>query len=134
MLKACRYCGRIHAKDYDCGKKPKRNYAAFQKNAAPTKADRFRWSGAWKNKAEEIKRRDLFLCRACLAELVGTERKYNNRELSVHHIVPLEESFSLRLQEDNLITLCAGHHSMAERGDFPRETLRALAKEKLEPE
>lgn len=134
MLKTCRYCGRIHAKDYDCGKKPKKEYATFKKNRAPSKADRFRWSGAWKNKAEEVKRRDLFLCRACLAELAGTERKYNNRNLSVHHIVPLEEAYLLRLDADNLITLCAGHHRQAEQGEIARETLRALAKEPVRPD
>lgn len=129
MLKACKYCGRIHDKNHDCGKKPKKNHTACKKNAAPTKADRFRWSGAWKRKAEEIKRRDLFLCRACLAELAGTRRKHNGRLLSVHHIEPLETAFELRLLDDNLITLCAGHHRQAEQGEISKETLKRLAKE-----
>ena len=132
MLKACKHCGRVHPKGYDCGSKPKKNYAAFKKNAAPSEADRFRWSGAWKRKAEDIKRRDLFLCRVCLAELEGTERKHNGRDLSVHHIEPLEEAFELRLSDDNLITLCTGHHRRAERGDISRETLKRLAKEPIE--
>lgn len=131
MLKACKHCGRIHDKNHDCGKKPKKNHASFKKNAAPTKADRFRWSGAWKRKAEEIKRRDLFLCRACLAELAGTRRKHNGKDLSVHHIEPLEEAYELRLADDNLITLCAGHHRQAEQGEISKETLRRLTKEPI---
>ena len=130
MLKACQYCGRIHAKDYDCGKKPKKEYKRFRKNADPSQADRFRWSSIWKRKAERIKQRDMFLCRACLAELEGTERKYNSNDLSVHHIDPLEQAYELRLVDSNLITLCSMHHKRAEDGDINKETLKRLTKER----
>lgn len=129
MLKACPYCGRIHAKDYDCGKKPKKEYKRFKKYIDPSQADRFRWSVSWKRKAEQIKQRDLYLCRACLVELEGTERKYNSKDLSVHHIEPLEEVFRLRLVDSNLITLCSLHHRRAESGDIDKATLRRLATE-----
>lgn len=71
MLKSCKYCGRIHAKNFDCGKKPKR-----------------------------IK--------------------------SVHHITQLEQDFELRLENDNLITLCGSCHEEAETGMISKECLRSL--------
>lgn len=49
------------------------------------------------------------------------------RGLSVHHIVPIEEDYSLRLDNDNLITLCSLCHSIAETGGIERRYLRSLA-------
>ncbi|MCI7301310.1 HNH endonuclease [Ihubacter massiliensis] len=129
VLKACQYCGRIHAKDYDCGQKPKKIYKNYKKNTDPSQADRFRWCGAWKRKVEQIKQRDIYLCRACLAELEGTDRKYNGNDLSVHHIEPLEEAYDLRLMDSNLITLCSMHHRQAEDGSIDKATLKRLAAE-----
>ena len=58
--------------------------------------------------------------------LPGTVRQYNSRELSVHHITPLEEDFSKRLDDDNLITLCPSHHSQADHGIIDRAELYRL--------
>ena len=46
--------------------------------------------------------------------------------LSVHHIEPLEEAWDLRLDENNLITLCSHHHEQAEAGKLPRAMLHEL--------
>lgn len=50
----------------------------------------------------------------------------SDTELQVHHIEPLEEREDLRLEEDNLITLCIQHHSMADNGKIPRALLHSL--------
>lgn len=49
-----------------------------------------------------------------------------NLELSVHHIVPLEENFDLALEEENLITLCREHHEQAEKGVLNRAELKMM--------
>ena len=48
-------------------------------------------------------------------------------DLGVHHIVPLMADFDNRLDNDNLITLCASHHRQADAGRIPRAELAALA-------
>lgn len=48
-------------------------------------------------------------------------------DLGVHHIVPLMADFDKRLDNDNLITLCASHHRQADAGRIPRAELAALA-------
>jgi hypothetical protein len=40
--------------------------------------------------------------------------------------VPVEEDYSKRLDNDNLITLCNFHHKMAEAGQIPRDELKKL--------
>lgn len=108
MLKSCKYCGRIHDKTFDCGKKP-----AIKKK--DTKAVRFRNQSIWKKKAEEIKKRDKYLCQVCIRNLYDTDRTLNYMDLSVHHIIPIEKDYEKRLDNDNLITLCRYHHDLAER-------------------
>lgn len=115
MKKACPYCGKIHDKNFKCGKFPK----YFRGN----KEDKFRWSYEWKCKREYIFRRDKYLCRACYCGLSGTLKRLNNQNLSVHHIVPLKADFSKRLDDNNLITLCSAHHEMAENGEISPEIL-----------
>ena len=54
-------------------------------------------------------RRDAHLCKLCLADGLIT-----NHDLSVHHIVPIAQDESRRLDDDNLITLCRRHHELVE--------------------
>ena len=115
MKKACQYCGKIHDKNFRCEKAPE-----YERGNSE---DKFRWSYEWKCKREYIKRRDRYLCRACFCGLQGTLKRLNNSDLSVHHIIPLKIDFSKRLDDDNLITLCAAHHEMAESGEISAETL-----------
>ena len=114
MLKSCKHCGRIHDTKFDCGKKPKRK-------KEPTQINKFRWSRKWSSKREDIKERDNYLCKVC-----KTEGRYNYDDLEVHHIVPLEEDYDKRLDDDNLITLCVAHHKEADRGEISMEYLQEL--------
>lgn len=118
MLKSCYYCGRVHPIGYDCPKKPKRIRKEYD-----TKQVQFRATVSWRKKSKQIQQRDKYLCQACLHEFPGTVHKYNSNNLSVHHIVPLDEDFSRKLDDDNLITLCAGHHKQADMGIIGKNTL-----------
>lgn len=122
MKKACPYCGGIHDRNHNCEKKPE------ILNRTLCKEDIFRWSYDWKMKREYIKRRDNYLCLACLNNVTGTVRRLNNEELSVHHIVPVRTDWELRLDEKNLITLCRKHHEMAEKGQISAEILLKILK------
>lgn len=77
----------------------------------------------------EIRARDKYLCQACIRQLPGTVTQYNYMDLSVHHIVPLQEDWDRRFDNKNLVTLCGLHHEMAERGGITREMLFKIAKE-----
>ena len=118
MNKSCRYCGRTHPIGERCALAPKKWERTRRGSSA---ARSFRSTNAWTQKAIHIKQRDRYLCRVCLAE-----GKLTVDGLEAHHIVPIEEDYDLRLDDDNLITLCSGHHKQADSGQIPREALRAL--------
>lgn len=123
MLKSCKYCGKVHDSRYDCGHKPVR------RKKIRTTQNSFRSTQAWKQKSLEIRERDHYLCQVCLRNLYGTINRYNNRQIEVHHIVPLIEDYDRRLDNDNLISLCTMHHGMAEDADIPREVLTEIARQ-----
>ena len=122
MLKSCQYCGRIHDSKYICKQR------AIKKKQI-TEADKFRWTSKWQKKREEIKKRDLYLCQICIRELYNTVTKYNMEELSVNHNIPLNEDYSKRLDNDNLLTVCDYHHEMCESGEIPREEVQRIINE-----
>ena len=117
MKSVCVYCGKIHDKSFNCGKKPVNRF-----RSKGTNADKFRWTYAWKDKREQIKYRDKCLCRYCLYK-----NKITCDDLSVHHIEPIKERHDLRLEDTNLITLCSSCHSLAEDGKINRTLLHELA-------
>lgn len=85
MLKSCSRCGRIHARGDPCPVKCAKVVEKRNKEIV-----RFRNRQVWKRMREHIKERDKFLCVYCLKKL----QVLNAEELSVHHIVPLEEKGS----------------------------------------
>ena len=122
MLKSCKYCGRIHDSKIICNQKT-------QRKKYNTEADRFRWTSSWKNKREEIKQRDLYLCQICIRELYNTMTKYNTNNLEVHHNIPINENYDKRLDNYNLITVCHYHHELCESGEIPREEIQVIINE-----
>ena len=133
MLKSCKYCGRIHDISVVCEQKQ----AAEQKRRAcqykhDPKIDHFRKSKQWQAIAEHIKHRDRRLCLCCLANLPGTEQRFNSYRLSVHHIVPIKTDWNSRLDNDNLITVCDLHHEMCEKGEIDVEVQRELVRRSKE--
>ncbi|MDE6500786.1 MAG: HNH endonuclease [Ruminococcus sp.] len=117
MKKSCTYCGGVHDVGYVCTKKPH-----FKHNPKRnSREDKFRSSYDWQQKRKSILKRDFYLCRICLAE---SHLTYEN--LSVHHIVSLKNNFDLRLDDNNLITLCNVHHEQAEKGKISADILHNL--------
>lgn len=114
MLKSCKYCGRIHPKNYDCQAKPKRYKSRTQQTD-------IRSTNKWTRKSIEIRERDHYLCRACLAQGV-----INYDGIEVHHIIPLAEDESRAFDDDWLISLCTNHHKAADRGEISREVLHQM--------
>ena len=120
MLRSCKYCGRIHDSKYQCSSRPVRRKIRTKQNS-------FRSTEAWKRKSLEIRERYKYLCQICIRKLYGTTQQYNNREIEVHHIVPIAEDWDGRLDNDNLISLCGRHHEMAEAGKIPQAELKEIA-------
>ena len=132
MLKTCPTCGKLHTFDAVCPKQieNKRQYQASQdrsKYERSGKADRFRSTKAWQRKREEIRSRDLNICRYCFL----VRHKIVSADLSVHHIIPIERDYSKRLSSRNLITLCRECHERAEKGAISADILHKLVVEKL---
>lgn len=121
MLRSCKYCGGIHDPHTICPKKPIYNYGA-KTNRHRSKAGDIRKRNIWKLKSIEIRQRDKYLCRYCL-----TQGKLTAHDLSVHHIVPINEDDALSFENSNLITLCNKCHDLAEHGLIDRELLKDLA-------
>jgi 5-methylcytosine-specific restriction endonuclease McrA len=94
-----------------------------------SQADYFRRSQAWTDKSIEIKKRDKYLCQICIRGLYGTVNKYNYSNLSVHHAIPANVDPDRRLDNYNLITTCAVHHDMMERGTIPYEEVKVIIEE-----
>ena len=116
---SCSRCGRIHPRG-QCPRPATRSRSRGSETR--TDAQRFRSSRTWQRKAEEVKERDKHLCRLCLYNGV-----INFRELSVHHITPINEAKEKRLDNDNLITLCNDCHVKVEGDDQYTDLLRRLA-------
>ncbi len=124
MLKTCSICGRIHDFDKVC-------YNSKYKRS--TKQNKFRSSYIWQEKRDEIRERDMNLCQVCIRDKYNTDYMYNFKSLEVHHIIPIEEDYSRRLDSYNLITLCNMHHRMAEEGIITREELQKIVSEYYDP-
>lgn len=122
MYKTCSICGRIHDINIKC----RRNYPYQKKRTS----DKFRSTYEWKIKREQIKKRDKYLCVACINNIDGTVYKYNYKDLQVHHIESIEEDYSKRLDSLNLITLCPLHHKKAENSLISKKELKKLMEEK----
>ena len=127
-LKSCAYCGRIHPADYICPKKPKMK--AKDNN---TLAGKLRSSYRWQKLRDEVKARDKYICQCCLRNYPGTIRQVEYDDLSVHHIIPIEELAADDIEKafdlNYLITLCDRHHEAAEAGLISKEELIKIAKE-----
>lgn len=130
MLKSCRYCGRVHDSRVICSEKQK----AMRKYPKETQAAHIRSLSRWQKIREYVKRRDNGVCQLCLrnytADNTGSGRRpYEDKDLSVHHIIKLEDDIDKAFDEDNLITLCRTHHEMADAGQISQSILQRIAKE-----
>ena len=122
MLKTCSRCG-IVPYNHVCP------YRVKRKNK--TIANDIRKTNKWHKKSIEIRERDNYLCRICRLNLYNTIRQYNSEDISVHHIVPIEEDNTKAFDNNNLITLCSYHHELAESDEIPKEELLKIVKEDI---
>lgn len=114
MLRSCKYCGKIVEEYHICHYKPK--YEKKDKEIV-----KFRNSKEWKQKRDEIRQRDKNLCRYCLSK---NRLVYN--QIEVHHIIPIKMNFELKLNDNNLISLCRMCHEDAEVGKILKEELKKI--------
>jgi 5-methylcytosine-specific restriction endonuclease McrA len=84
---------------------------------------RFIKSKQWFNKSQEIKLLDSHCCLVCKS-LGIISPVY----LEVHHIIKFRNDSSLRLDNDNLITLCIAHHKQADNNKISINELHRLIK------
>ena len=68
-----------------------------------------------------MKKRDKYLCQVCLNDNI-----YKYDDLQVHHIIPIDKNYDLKLDESNLITLCSYHHKKAEQNKITKKYLYKL--------
>lgn len=121
MLISCSRCGRIHERGACPVGRPSKKRDTQERS--------FRSSRWWTQASIETRKRDRFLCAACEHR---DPPRYVTERLSVHHIVPLAEDYSLRLDPANLITLCPVCHELAEAGAISRADLHRWAVEAME--
>ena len=127
MRKSCIYCGKSHEYNETCPKRAEYRNKYKREYKRDSLADKFRNTRIWREKRAEIQRRDLYICRYCFF----TERKITTSDLSVHHIIPIEKNYNLRLDNGNLITLCRLHHEQAEKGLIKPDILQNLLAQKI---
>ena len=129
MLKACSCCGKLHRFEVECSERiafEQKRQSQYDRNKyryrRDSSADKFRNSKAWQRKRQKIKDRDLNICRYCFLK----HHRIVTAGISVHHIVPIETNFDMRLSDKNLISLCRDCHEKAESKRIPADELKAL--------
>ena len=66
---------------------------------------------------------------------MGTDKQIHSDaegDLQVHHIIPVSENKELRLDETNLITVCAIHHELCESGKITRQQQSELVQQSIQ--
>ena len=58
--------------------------------------------------------------------MYDAKARINSTNLSVHHAISIKENYELRLDNNNLITLCEMHHEMAEDRRIPLAVIQEI--------
>lgn len=122
-LKTCTYCRKIHGKEINC--MAKRGYYREKNSRYEKDKDyiKFIKSKQWYNKSQEIKLLDSHCCLVCKSlNLISPVY------LEVHHIIKFRNDSSLKLDNNNLITLCVHHHKQADTNKISTNELHRLIK------
>lgn len=122
-LKTCTYCRKIHDEKKKCTAKKgyyREKNSRYQKDKDYIK---FIKSKQWYNKSQEIKLLDSHCCLVCKSlNLISPVY------LEVHHIIKFRNDSRLKLDNDNLITLCIAHHKQADANKISTNELHRLIK------
>lgn len=128
MLKTCTYCGRIHDSKVICKEKAARTKRTYYRKKF-TDQQNIRNSNAWKKKSVAIRKRDNYMCQACINGIgYMPGKKITTKNIQVHHIIPLEEDKNMAFMNEYLISLCEQCHELAEAGKISREKLLEIAR------
>lgn len=122
-LKTCTYCHKIHDSKKKCTAKKgyyREKNTRYEKDKNYIK---FIKSKQWNNKSQEIKRLDCYRCLVC--QSLGL---ISPTYLEVHHIIKYRNDASLKLDNNNLITLCINHHKQADASTIKASELYRLIK------
>ena len=140
---SCQYCGRFHLRTEaeNCPAKiahraevTRMQNDRRRRKRAGNYADRFRDSVQWQEMSKRVRSRDNYLCLCCAANLMGTDKQIHSDlegDVQVHHVVPVSEDKDKRLDETNLITVCAVHHQLCEQGKITRQQQIDLIQESI---
>ena len=120
------YCGKSHEYNEVCPKRAEYKNKYTRDYKRDSVADKFRNTRIWREKRSQIQRRDLYMCRYCFCVERKITTSDTTSDLSVHHIIPIEKNYDIRLDDNNLITLCRYHHEQAEKGLIKADTLREI--------
>lgn len=123
-LKTCTYCHKIHDVKMKCTAKKgyyRDKNTRYEKDKNYIK---FIKSKVWNEKSQEIKRLDSYRCLVC--QSLGL---ISPVYLEVHHIIKYRNDASLRLDNNNLITLCVNHHKQADSNKIQASELYRLIKQ-----
>ena len=95
--KICVYCNKIVEDTHRCTKKPKR-----EKTERTKKSDKLINNKRWRDKREQILKRDNYMCMRCFYKygIINTEN------LQVHHIKSRLDFPHLVFCDNNLVTTC----------------------------
>lgn len=123
-LKTCTYCHKIHDSKKKCT--AKKGYYRDKNTRYEKDKDyiKFIKSKQWFNKSQEIKSLDCYRCLVC--QSLGL---ISPTYLEVHHIIKYRNDASLKLDNDNLITLCVNHHKQADSNKITTNELYRLIKQ-----
>ena len=125
-------CGRIHPINHTCAKREesKKVYKQMYRDRQKGKKD-IRFTQKWKNKANEIKDRDLGMCQMCIRKIDILEdmKAYNYVDTQVHHIIKVKVDEERAFDNSNLITLCRYHHGLVENKNNYVTLLSEIAEE-----
>ncbi|QWI73077.1 HNH endonuclease (plasmid) [Bacillus mycoides] len=101
-----RYCEE-HKRSKSRKKKDKKN--AYHHDNKP-----FYRSDAWKYVRSKVYERERGYCQRCKRFVFG-------RSAHVHHIIPVKEDSTLRLEENNLMLFCPKYHIKEENEGKPKK-------------
>lgn len=126
----CSQCGKkiLQGQQCECNKNRYKDYnKRIRYNKDNKKYNDFYNTGDWKRVSGFIRIKYNGLCLMCLLkykEIIPVD--------VVHHIEPIRDDYSKRLEEDNLIPLCHGCHNSIDHINYTKELkeeLRNLLKE-----
>lgn len=117
-LISCHWCGRFHSSNEICNKKPKVDYKQKRENLSEInkRENEFYSSSRWQRFRDSIMKDRMYRCEIC-NKAYEDRRKYSQAK-ELHHIEYLRDSFDKRLDEDNVICLCAFHHKDVHRNNI----------------